>query len=230
VELYLTDQALMSTAEYGEFVFGPVIDDNFVPALPSTLLSQGKFAHDLKVMTAYNTNDGFIFSSPLLQNSSDFQTYLSSFLSAFNKSIISEITTLYPPTTNLTGYTTQMGWNSLFFSEYIFTCNTRFLSLAFRNQTYGYQFNVPPGLHEVDLAYTLFYGDTSTSDEGAPVNATVAETLQGYLVDFAMWENPNGKGLPRFSVYGEEAMMLNINITGLGSLMKDKADNERCSW
>jgi hypothetical protein len=82
----------------------------------------------------------------------------------------------------------------------------------------------------VDLAYTLFDGDTSTSDEGAPVNATVAETLQGYLVDFAMWENPNGKGLPRFSVYGEEAMMLNINITGLGSLMKDKADNERCSW
>ena len=54
----------------------------------------------------------------------------------------------------------------------------------------------------MNLAYTLFYGDTSTSDEGAPVNATVAETLQGYLVDFAMWENPNGKGLPRFSVYG----------------------------
>lgn len=25
-------------------------------------------------------------------------------------------------------------------------------------------------------------------------------------------------------------MMLNIDITGLGSLMKDKADNERCSW
>ncbi|KAN0089185.1 hypothetical protein V8E51_019445 [Hyaloscypha variabilis] len=162
----------MSTAEYGEFVFGPVIDDDFVPALPSTLLSQRKFVHDLKVMTGYNTNDGFIFSSPLLQNSSDFQTYPSSFLPAFNKSIISEITTLYPPTTNLTG----------------------------------------------------------TSDEGAPVNATVAEALQGYLVDFAMWENPNGKGLPGFPVYGEEAMMLNINITELGSLMKDKADNERCSW
>ena len=45
---------------------------------------------------------------------------------------------------------------------------------------------MPPGLHEVDLAYTLFGGDASTSDEGAPINAIVAETLQGYLVDFAM--------------------------------------------
>lgn len=60
---------------------------------------------------------------------------------------------------------------------------------------------MPLGLHEVDLAYTLFDGDTSTSDEGAPVNVTVAETLQGYLVNFAMWENPNGKGLPGFPVH-----------------------------
>ncbi len=53
----------------------------------------------------------------------------------------------------------------------------------------------------MDLAYTIFDGDTSTSDEGAPVNVTVAETLQGYLVKFAMWENPNGKGLPGFPVH-----------------------------
>jgi cholinesterase len=230
LELYLTDQALMSTAEYGDFVFGPVIDDYFVPALPSTLLSQGKFVHDLKVMTAYNADDGSIFSSPFLQTSSDFQAYLSSFLPSFNSTIISEIATLYPPTSNLTGYTTQINRTSLFYSEYIFTCNTRFLSLAFRNQTYGYQFNIAPGVHEQDLSYTLFNGDTSAIDGLPPVNATVAETLQGYLVNFAIAGTPNGEGLPQFPVYGEEATMLNIDTVGLGALVKDKADNERCAW
>lgn len=63
---------MMSIAVYGQFVFGPIIDDRFVPALLSIPFFQGKFYHDLKVMTAYNGDDGYIFSSPLLQNSSDF--------------------------------------------------------------------------------------------------------------------------------------------------------------
>jgi len=89
---------------------------------------------------------------------------------------------------------------------------------------------VAPGLHEDDLPYTLFDGDTSTIDGTLPVNVTVAETLQGYLVNFAMKGTPNGEGLPEFPIYGEEAMMLNIDTVGLGSLVKDKADNERCAW
>jgi cholinesterase len=233
-QLYITNAALLASSDYGKFLFGPVVDDHFVPALPSTLLSEGKFAKDLKVMIAYNTNDGYIFSSPFLRSSSDFATYVSSFLPptlASNTSLISYITDfLYPPTTDQIGYTTQLNRTSLFYSEYVFTCSTRFLDLAFKNQTYGYQFSVGPGFHEEDIPYTFFNGDTTTIDDVAPVNATVAKTMQAYLVNFVMKGDPNGDELPEFPVYGEEEQMLNIDTVGLGTLVRDKAANERCDW
>lgn len=62
-ELFLTNYILVGAAEYGDFVFGPVLDGEPVPDLPGTLLLKGHFHHDLNIMVAYNSAEGLVFSS-----------------------------------------------------------------------------------------------------------------------------------------------------------------------
>jgi len=115
-------------------------------------------------------------------------------------------------------------------AESTFTCNTRYLNLAFNDTTYAYYFAVPPGLHGEDTAYTFFNGDTSTSNYGLPVNGTVARAFQDYLTSFAMQGNPNEKGVPFFPLYGANDTTLTVDLKNDGALVKDTVANARCDW
>ena len=44
-------------AAYGGFTYGPVVDGDFLPALPGQLLARGKFDKDIKVMVGHNANE-----------------------------------------------------------------------------------------------------------------------------------------------------------------------------
>ena len=60
-------------------------------------------------------------------------------------------------------------------------CNNTFcLDKAFSNQTYAYQFSVPPGLHGEDVAYTFSNGPAN--DVGSD---SAAVALQQYITSFA---------------------------------------------
>jgi cholinesterase len=233
-ELFLTNYILVGTAAYGDFVFGPVVDGNFVPDLPGKLLIEGHFHHDLNTMVAYNSAEGLVFSSPFLQNTSDFDAYVQSLLPAASPSVITYITdVLYPDTTHgAQGYETQLARNSDFYSEFVFSCNTRYLDLAFENKTYAYIFSVPPGLHEIDVPYTFFNGDTTTVDDEYPVNATIAIALQEYITNFAITGSPNREAvnIPYFLPYGVNSSMINLGFAGFGAEVIDEAANSRCAW
>ena len=47
----------VSASQYGQYTYGPVVDGDFVPALPGELLVHGKFANDVKIMVAHNSNE-----------------------------------------------------------------------------------------------------------------------------------------------------------------------------
>lgn len=217
---------------YGQFTFGPVVDSLFAPALPGVLLLHGQFDKSLKVMVGHNSDEGLLFTSPFVQNQTGYAASLQTlFPDASAKTIEYIDTTLYPPVFNGTyGYTNQIERTALAISEISFTCNTRYLDLAFANQTYSYYFSVPPGLHGEDVDYTYFNGDTSTNDDGSPVNATVAKALQDYLTSFAMNGNPNEKGVPYFPMYGSASTVVNIAATNLSATLKDTVANSRCDW
>jgi carboxylesterase type B len=232
LELYYTNYMLVGSSTYGDFSFGPVVDGLLVPDLPGKLLLEGKFNQNIQVMVACNSAEGLVFSSPFFQSSTDFDDYVGFLLPSASPSVLNYITeVLYPNTFgNNTGYETQLIRTALFNSEFTFTCNTRFLDAAFNNQTFAYLFSVPPGLHEVDIPYTFFNGDTSTVDDEFPVNATVARVLQGYITSFVMTGRPNRNGIPFFPKYGSNSSLQNIGFEGLGTQAFDEAANARCVW
>ena len=217
---------------YATFTFGPVVDGFISPALPGVLLLHGQFDKRLKVMVGHNSDEGLLFTSPFIQNQTAFAAALQSlFPDAPNKTITYIDTVLYPPVFDGTyGYTNQIERTALAISESSFTCNTRFLDLAFKNQTYSYLFSVPPGLHGQDVPYTYFNGDTSTSDDGSPVNSTVAKAFQDYLTSFALNGSPNEQGVPYFPLYGSNSSLLNIASTNLSLPLTDTVANSRCDW
>ncbi|ESZ96818.1 hypothetical protein SBOR_2819 [Sclerotinia borealis F-4128] len=220
------------SAPYGTFTFGPAVDGTFVPELPAKLLLAGKFDTSVKIMTGHNSDEGAFFTSPFFSTEADITSDLTSVLPTVSNSTLAYITgTLYPPVYNGSyPYTSIYERASLITAELVFTCNARYMNTAFLNETHSYYFAVPPGLHGEDIAYTFFNGDTTTSNDGLPVNATVAAVLQRYIMNFAQTGNPNGDGVPFFPVYQSNATTVVLGTTGLGSVQTDTTANNRCEW
>jgi carboxylesterase type B len=232
-ELYYTNYAVVGTSPYGTFTFGPVVDGDFVPKLPGELLLHGQFDKTLNIMVGHNLDEGLLFTSPFIQNETAFDNFVRQTVPAATPATVNLITeTLYPPVFNGSyGYTNQLERTALIVSEFSFTCNTRYLDLAFRNKTFSYYFTVPPGLHGEDIAYTFFNGDTSTPDDGTAVNATVARALQHYITEFTMSGKPNEAGEPFFPIYGTNSSTeVLVNGPGFGTQVTDTAANARCAF
>lgn len=214
---------------YGSFTYGPMVDGVIVPALPGNLLASGRFAKDVSVMVGHNSFESASFTPPYLNTEADFATWLNQVFPGITNATTSYIlNTLYPPSyTGGQPYTSPLGRAFLIVQEFVFVCNTFYLNKGFNNNTYAYEFQVPPGFHALDLAYTFYNGEGTNITAG--LIAPVAEQLQGYLTNFAMHGNPNGHGLPNFPKYGPNAM-----INGIGwnetTQQRDDAANPRCAW
>lgn len=118
-------------------------------------------------------------------------------------------------------------------AEFTIVCNSYYLAKTFGpHNAWKYQFSVPPGLHGEDIEYTFFNGDETTQDVGGGiVNAAVAGVLQDYIVSFAETGQPRSKGVPRFPDYGNGlGKVLDLNVTGLGTVLPDVNDNVRCKY
>lgn len=102
--------------------------------------------------------------------------------------------------------------------------NTFYLDKAYGNKTYAYFFTVPPALHGEDIPYTFFNGPSASV-----LSAPIAIALQEYLTHFAETGSPNEVGVPNFIMYGANATVQNLGITGISEVM-DPAANARCNW
>jgi carboxylesterase type B len=230
-QLYQINAAVVSTSPYSLFTFGPAIDENFVPKLPGELLAAGQFDKSLNVMVGHNSNEGFMLANPFVQDNNAFKSYIKTIEPTISASQLDYITTtLYPAVYDGSyPYKSQLERTALFLSEFIFTCNTRYVNLAYSGMGWSYYFDVGTGYHGTDIAYTFFTGDTSTD-----TNATVAETLQAYLSSFAMTRNPNRAGVPFFPIYNTNASTQVIGTSGLGTQLADTAGTglaaQRCAY
>jgi len=124
-----------------------------VPALPGQLLLQGEFDASLRVMTGHNTDEGLLFTSPFVQTPADLLAQLSLLFPAIQPGAAAYVAdVLYPPVYDGSqGYADPVARNALLHSEAIFTCNANYLARAYGNDTFGYLFAVPPGLHGMDI-------------------------------------------------------------------------------
>ena len=214
-------------ASYGAYIYGPVVDGNFVPALPPLLLNQGTFAKNVKVMVGHNADEGPLFTPPYVTNDTALLAYLDSAYPTIQPAVAQYIVkTLYPAIYDGTyPYTSGLARTVLIVSESIFTCNTNYLDRAYGNNTYAYEFSVPPAEHGYDIAYTFYNGVAGAE----MVVEQVAQAMQQYITDFAQTGTPNGAGVPMFNMYGSGSNEENLNVTGFMP-MRDPTANARCAW
>lgn len=104
------------------------------------------------------------------------------------------------------------------------SCNTFYLDKVFGNQTYAYQFSVPPAIHAMDVPYTFFNGPSSSV-----ISDPVAVALQEYITSFAINGNPSGPSLPMFPVYSNATKIIDLNATSITEAI-DPVANFRCNW
>ncbi|KAK5459846.1 hypothetical protein LTS15_003975 [Exophiala xenobiotica] len=230
--LMAANYEFVGLAPYGSFQFGPVADGIFVPTVPGVAFLAGAFAQNITVMAGHNTNEAPAFTPPFLETDADLAAYLEqAFPGILTPALNNIIHTLYP----LSNYPAPIYRTLAIVNELFFQCNTDYVARAYGNRTYNYQFEVPPALHGYDVQYSFYNGQPTniTADLFAPV----AQTMQGYLVNFAMMGNPNGPGLPYFPMQGINAtqMGLNVSISATGvtpniMVQKDPTANARCAW
>ena len=170
--------------------------------LPSSL-NQGAFAKNIKVMVGHNADEGPLFTPPFVTDDTALLAYIQQAYPSIDMSVARYIIkTLYPAVYDGTyPYTSGLARTVFIVSESIFTCNTNYLDRAYGNNTYAYEFSVPPALHGFDVAYT-FYNGVAGAER---VVDQVAQAMQQYLTDFAQTGTPNGAGVPNFGVYGTAA-------------------------
>ena len=219
-------------SKWGSFVYGPVVDGTFVPALPGQLLLEGNFDHNLNIMVGHNADEGLVFTSPDSRNSSGLSELLTQQFPSIHKNVLDYIEdVLDPPVYNGSyGYTNSVERVAVAISELIFECNTDYLNLAFQNQTYAYEFSVPPALHGDDVAYTFFTSSgNATVDDQSVANVTVAMVMQDYFTSFAQCGAPKSPLGPKFMRYGAEGMLLNLGNNTIQP-MRDPTNNPRCRF
>ncbi|KAH7360253.1 prolyl oligopeptidase-like protein [Rhexocercosporidium sp. MPI-PUGE-AT-0058] len=215
--LYAVNTIMTGLSTYGSFTFGPVIDrtpNSYVPDIPLRLVANGSF-HNVSVMVGHTSDEGLLFTPPFVQTQNDYEVAISALFPTANESTVNTITDeLYPPVFNGTyGYKTSIERTALTVSNFLVTCNAKYLASMLSG--YTYVFWVPPGLHGQDIAYTFSNGDSSTINQGALVNATVASTLQRYITSFAMTGKPTAEGVQDMIPYGDSYTVSAISSMGL---------------
>jgi len=221
-------QQIAYDTDFGQYIYGPVVDGLFSPLQPGQLLAQGRFDKDVRVMVGHNAQEGPFFTPGYITSNEALEAQLKSAFPGAPQSSIDTITqTLYPPVFDGSyPYTSQYERAVLINSEGIFTCNTNYLSTALGNQTYSYLFAVPPALHGQDVPYTYYDGGALPS---RGFNRTVAIALQRFITSFAEQGRPEAEGIHQFNMYGPDAAVLKLNISGIDEV-RDSNANARCSW
>ncbi|KAI1829234.1 hypothetical protein DTO006G1_9824 [Penicillium roqueforti] len=218
---------------WATFTYGPVVDNNFIPDFAWRLLLEGKFDEAVNVMMGHNSNEGLLFTNPDSRNSDAFLANLlaAAPISLENAKYIAEV--LYPPIYDGShGYKDPVQRVALFTSEWALNCYTDDLRRANNNETYAYQFSIPPGLHAQDVPYTFYQkGSTLTSILfNIPVsNVTVALAMQDWFTSFALHGSPYSDLAPEIRVQGPDARLMDIGQNSF-NVIHDPNDNPRCRF
>jgi len=215
----------VQNSSYGTFTYGPVVDGIIAPQLPAQLLAKGQFHKNISVIAGHNSLEGILFTPYYINNDTIFRSELIKTLpdlAAFPDVVDYIMNVLYPPVYDGSqGYTDIIGRTIKLLSERVFTCSTFYLDKAYKNQTYQYEFAVPPAIHGYDVSSTFYNGAEVPS-------VPVALDLQTYITSFALTGNPNAPQAPYFPQYGKNNSVLILNSTIYTAVDADA--NVRCDF
>lgn len=220
----------ISTAPYGNFIFGPVVDGSFAPGMPPKLLLQGAFVEGIEVLSSFNHNEGVTFTDPSAYDNEPLLRkqieYTYTLLSSEDVDYIFE--TLYPQTYDGTQpYTDSLGRAQLIIGEASLTCNQNAMVKAAEQQNiaaFGYEYSVWPAVHGSDQPPLFSNGPTPGVD---PQISTILKNLVGGFVNNGSPnKSPAGITIPP---YGKDSSILNV-LVNASSVIRDPTATKRCDW
>jgi len=147
---------MIQKSDYGQFTFGPAVDDFLIPAPPSLLLDKGFFWPKIEMIVADTANEGLFFAPPLVQTNAGFRLLISKRLPGLTSDQLDEVVKMYPTTIKSTSKErVQRVADAI--SELAVVCNTQYLLSAYGSYrpVYNYKFGVHPGFHGQDAFFTV---------------------------------------------------------------------------
>ncbi|KAJ5350822.1 hypothetical protein N7541_008549 [Penicillium brevicompactum] len=221
------------TPFWGSFAYGEVVDGSYVPDTPAKLLLEGRFDHDVKLMIARVEDEGLLFTGPDSNDTHILEKAVRDFVQVSDETAKHITDVLYPPIYDGSyGYTDPVQRWALFVGDWSLNCNGDYLRRAYDNQTYSYQFNIPPALHAEDIPYTFYYNGSTLGSIffNRPVaNITVALAIQDWITSFTLYGEPKSKLTPDFPEQGSEALLMDVRLDSFG-LIRDRIDGPRCQF
>ena len=206
------------------------------PRSPKVSLRVGKFDKSVKLIISHNSNEGLILV-PAVHTSEEYVTLVRNLLTRANDTTIDYVTNiLYPPVFDGSmGYADNYQRAAKTAGDIIMNCNAASLGSAYKKDSYGYYFDVYPGIHGQDIGYTFYNPHEAPSSYAAvntgSVNQTIAFSMQDYITSLAMYGSPKSAvdGLSSVPILGPLAMTVSLSSNNI-KLIHNPAFNDRCQW
>ncbi|OPB45477.1 Dipeptidylpeptidase [Trichoderma guizhouense] len=220
----------IAEAPHGTFIFGPTVDGDFVPGVPTKLILQGSYSKGISILSSHMSHEGIFFINP---RAIDDETLLrqqlrNTFPHMSKRNFDFVFDTLYPPTYDGSyPYKTPLERAELIIAEPIFICNQNsMLNSAMQQGTaaFGYQFSIPPALHGGDQPYIFPNGPFPNVDP--TISKFVQQTIAGFVINGAPSEHIAGASFPP---YATNKSILNL-VPDSPTIIPDPTANGRCAW
>ena len=82
---------------FGELVFYPTYDGDYITDRPSKLLRNGKFAKDIPIIASWTANDGAWYASPSIDDDNSVVRSFQTYVAGFSETSLQRLLQLYPP-------------------------------------------------------------------------------------------------------------------------------------
>ncbi|KAK1833453.1 Alpha/Beta hydrolase protein [Podospora conica] len=217
-------------AGFAHFNFGPNVDGAFFPDQLVRSLAKGKVDKTVEVIVGYNSWEGLLFTDPRVQNNTAFKALFQQLMPSISAAKINQLaTTVYPEDfSGAQPYTTQTQRTTLALGESLVNCNSFGVHLGYSNQTRAYLFDVFPGIHAQDVAFS-FFNPGALDFTGLPIDPTIADFWQSKIVDFARVGTAAGSTAALLPKYTSAGKTLKVQAAG-NVVGDDPARNARCRF
>ncbi|KAF2668736.1 alpha/beta-hydrolase [Microthyrium microscopicum] len=229
----LAGNAVQASAPGGVFRLGPAPDGKLIRQLAQLEYASGNYWKGIKsVISSHVANEAEIFFDQTVTTDAGFDDWLRR---AYPKVAIDQngwakkIAQVYPPV-NASGspYKTESDRMRIFLQDTTFTCNTRFLSVAYIGQSWNIQYSTGDGLHGSDVFPTYY--------NGIPPNP-MSQAYQSYLVSHATTGDPNTNRIKNATIEWPKVQLpelafpvLEARNTSFGLIADTKNPLSRCSF
>lgn len=121
------------------YIYGPVIDGDYVTQSPISIIKQGRLDPTVKVLTGHNMFEGAFFFDPTVKTEEQFKSWLARSVTGISEKSQGYLTeTLYPPQFDGSlGYVDYDTRQMRLWSEAVIDCNYDLLSRVIKDKGYA---------------------------------------------------------------------------------------------